>query len=355
MRIGRLNLRPGVCCLYPVALIWGVATAGMAQPVPTGRLSGVVDGVGVDIAIDCSGWNNQQRSVSSLGDDRGRSDGNGDGLLFTFSHFAPAAMTDATLAIADRTYQIGAGFRAPEGATRWFVGDTLATFDGPSGAAGGTLVSLALNCAEKSAEEGGYAGRVTGELAGIRVDLPLSCDTWDDPRTIQSTTPPGSDDRIELFVIRQTNAGSVTAEIGAKTYQMIAQGDRLAVTGDTVVFTDTMKRSGGGSYGVDLRFDCTNRDKAAAEPEETGSPGIAAIPIVMLPGQRFVVSLAALETGPGARVELRDDGPGAIDIVTLLDEDAIGLSAPGRPGLYRILFFPTDGPSPSAQMEILVR
>lgn len=173
----------------------------MSQPAEKGRLSGTVDGLQIDLQLDCGAWDNEQRQVFSLGDDRGQSDENGDGYVFTFSHFEPmSAMTSATLEREGRAVLIGPAFRAGDDATRWQVDETTATFDGPSGAAGEMPVSLVIDCARRSDEKAGFTTRVTGQIDGQTIDAPILCDRAQPGSALTAQTRDGEEPQFDLTV-----------------------------------------------------------------------------------------------------------------------------------------------------------
>lgn len=239
-------------------------TSALAQPVPPGRLTGTVGDQEVDLALNCSSWDADQQMVSTIDDDTyGGLDSNGDGTGFLFSYFAPVATanpflgTSAEIMLDGELLKIGPAFRA-EDDDLWAVDDTGATFEGTSGAADDLPVSLRLDCAPRSTEEQGYVGRVTGVVEGRTIDLPLSCETWEDEQATQEQTPPDADVSVELFVMRQNGQGTVTVQTPENLYQMVAMGDRFQITEDTVGFANTYTRDD-KPYDVSLTFDCSNR------------------------------------------------------------------------------------------------
>ncbi|KAA9010014.1 hypothetical protein [Histidinibacterium aquaticum] len=324
---------------------------------PTGQLSGTIDGQAVDVKLDCSSWDAEQQMVYSLGDDRGQSDTSGDGVIFRFSHFAPAGMTDASVSINGETFQVGPAFRA-EDDTEWSVEDDIATFDGPSGAAEDRPVSLTLDCAPRSPEEDGYVGRVTGVVDGIEIDAPLSCATWEDREATQERTPPDTGNEVELFVIRQSGHGTVTVSTETETYQMVATGDAFVISPDTIAFESSYRRSDDTTYDAALTFDCSQRTSSREAVPITELPPM---PEALTAGQNFAFSLADIPGSAGDMIVITDGNPGWL-FTAMRDGDGDGdgdgddvtLTAPETPGAYVVEYLGGPDMTPTARMEILV-
>jgi len=240
-----------------------IAAAAQTPPVP-GLVEGTVDGAAFSVPLDCSGWDNDmQRMVFSAGDDRRNEDVNGDGYAFVFSYLVPADRADGTLIAGDRTLAINSGFRPGPDAPKWEVDESLATFVGPTFGADVAQVEVTVDCAPRDASARGFTGRVTGSIAGTEIDAALFCGGWDGRDSISARTEEGAGPLIELFVIREAGTGTIEAEVGGETYQIVAApiaGTEFDIGPDSVLFEEELTSSrSGNTYNVDLRFDCSER------------------------------------------------------------------------------------------------
>ncbi len=235
-------------------------TFAQDAPVP-GEARGTVDGVPFSVPLDCGSWDAMQRMVFSAGDDRRNSDENGDGLVFTFSHFAPAASTDGTLTIDGRRIAINSGFRPGPDDPTWEVSDTQAVFTGPSFGQDSAQVDITVDCAPRSAVTRGFTGRVTGVIEGQDIDEPLFCGNWDQPDAIEARTEESvGDAQAALFVIRSSGDGTVEISTGEQDYQIVVAkiaGTSFELSDEEVSLSaDLTNRQTGDSYTVDLTFAC---------------------------------------------------------------------------------------------------
>ena len=242
-----------------VILTSGTASA-QDSPVP-GEVRGTVDGEPFYAPLDCRSWDAEQRMVYSEGDNRSNTDANGDGIAFTFNHFAPAAMTSGTLAIDGRTLAINAGIRPGPDDPRWEVTDNEAVYTGPSFGGDIAMVDITVDCAPRSAVTRGFTGRVTGTIDGQTIDEPLFCGNWDQPQAIEARTEENvGDAQAQLFVIRDTGNGTVEVSIGERDYQIVVApiaGTSFELSDDEVSLqADLTNQQSGDSYSVDLDFTC---------------------------------------------------------------------------------------------------
>ncbi|PUB14910.1 hypothetical protein [Yoonia sediminilitoris] len=242
-----------------LSFVSGVACA-QDSPVP-GEARGTIDGLPFSVALDCRSWDAEQRMVYSAGDNRSSTDANGDGVVFTFNHFAPAAMTDGTLTIDGRTIAINAGFRPGPDDPRWEVSDTQAIFSGPSFGQESAQVDITVDCAPRSAVTRGFTGRVTGTIDDQTVDEPLFCGNWNQPDAIEARTEENvGDAQASVFVMRSSGNGTVEVTTDKGEYQIVAApiaGTAFDLGDDTVSLqADLTNRQTGNSYSVDLTFAC---------------------------------------------------------------------------------------------------
>ncbi|RDC73816.1 hypothetical protein DLJ49_06825 [Rhodovulum sp. 12E13] len=253
-------------CLSALSLIVAglpMAAAAQTPPVP-GVVEGTIDGAPFSVPLDCSGWGNEmQRMAYSAGDDRRNEDIDGDGYAFVFSYLVPADNANGTLIAGDRTLAVNSGFRPGPDAPRWDVGENTATFSGPTFGQDVAQVEVTVDCAPREASARGFTGRVTGSIAGTAIDEPLFCDGWDGRDAIEARTDEGAAASVELFVIRASGQGTIEAEAGGESYQIVAAplaGTEFEIAADSVTFSEELtSRDSGESYTVDLTFDCAER------------------------------------------------------------------------------------------------
>jgi len=333
-----------------------VGTALFAQPVPKGQLTGTVGDRDIDITLDCSAWDNEEQSVVSLGDEPYRNeDANGDGIRFSFKHFAPVAAanpflgTSAELLVDGQTIPIGPAFRAEDDVI-WSVEENVAMFEGPSGAADDLPVTLTLDCAPRSPEDDGYIGRVTGTFDGRPVDQPLSCETWDDDMSTTETTPPGADFAVKVFLIRGSGQGTVEIETGGESYQLVAMNDGFTVTEDAITYNGTFRRDDDSRGDIALTFDCSARASLVTVPEILD---LAPLPEALSPGETFSISLADIAAGNGDMIVITDGNPGWL-FTAMRAGDDVTLTAPQEAGDYFVEYLQAPDMTPTARMEIVV-
>lgn len=345
-------MRSNYPVLFVVASLGGLAlstAASLAQPRPSGQLSGSVGGQSIDVALDCGAWSNQQQEVTTLGDDRGRSDANGDGIVFRFSHFAPVGHTSAEVELDGEIIQVQPAFRA-EDDVQWVVTETGATFEGPSGAADDTPVSLVLDCAPRSPEDDGWIGQVTGTFDGAPVDEAMSCETWDDAMSTTERTHPDAAFALKLFLMRQKGMGTVEIETGGQSYQLLAAEGDLEIGDDTIQYTDTFRRDDDTRAEISLTFDCSARASLVSEPAIIEMEPLAGS---LSPGEAFPFELSDIPGGDGDMIVISDENPGWL-FTAMRTGDSVTLIAPGDAGGYFVEYLTAPDMTPAARMEIVV-
>ena len=139
--------------LFPLVTACALACplAAVAETIP-GRASGTIGDRAFDVALDCRGWQGEDRMVFAADDDRNGADTNGDGVALSFSHFAPMETTNAQLTLEGQVHYMGSGVVRLEGAPVWDVGDDSAHWRGEVPAPEGKVMAdVTIDCAPRAA------------------------------------------------------------------------------------------------------------------------------------------------------------------------------------------------------------
>lgn len=240
--------------MHPLAL-W-------AETYP-GRASGSIGDRTFDIALDCKGWQVDERMVFAAGDEHNGSDTNGDGVALSFNYFAPMDTTNAQLTLDGQVHYMASGLVRPEGAPVWVVDDTTAHWFGDVPTPVGMVTAdVTLDCGKRDAAARGLNGRVTGSFGTIAVDMPLDCGTWQNGN-VELSTEQAARPQVQAFYVREMKNGALVFITEDRQFQIGAAGimkTAFEETEDTLRFAhDIRDKQTGAMIAVDLTFDCSTR------------------------------------------------------------------------------------------------
>lgn len=244
------------------ALVLASPFAALAETFP-GKASGSIGDRVFDFALDCEGWQGEDRMVFAAGDERNGSDTNGDGVALSFNHFAPMDTTNVQLTLDGQVHYMGSGLVRPEGVSVWEVGDDSAHWHGDVPTAMGmAMADLTIDCAPREAADRGLTGRVFGRFGDLAIDRPLGCESWGTD-TVEIATEKAGLPRLQAFYVPAMQGGSVILTTAERSYEIVAAGiakTEFEVTPDALRFAHEVRdKQTGAMIPVDLTFDCANR------------------------------------------------------------------------------------------------
>jgi hypothetical protein len=251
-------------------IFWPVLTAfflacpfaAQAETFP-GRASGSIGDRAFDFALDCRGWQGEERMVFAADDDRNGADTNGDGVALSFDYFAPADTTNARLTLDGTSYNIGARFGRKDGDPVWEVDDNSARWLGDVQTLQGMVMAdVTIDCAPREAAARGLTGRVSGTFGDLAIDKPLSCDSWGS-EVVAIATEKASLPRLEAFYAPAMKGGSLVVTTEERKFELVAVGimkTEFEITPDALRFAHEVRdKQTGEMIPVDLTFDCSSR------------------------------------------------------------------------------------------------